>query len=383
MVGFLKVCSLLTFVSCFCVTAQASTFKVLYTFTNGVDGGGPASGLIQDEAGNLYGTTQLGGVLGGGTVFRVAPDGNETVLYSFKGGNDGSWPASQLVMDGLGNLFGTTLFGGGDCNCGTVFRLAPDGTETVLHSFARPEGGNPYGGVISDIAGNLYGTTSFWGEGCTCGTVFKLSPDGVLTLLHTFTGDKKDGAFPRRDDLAMDQAGNLYGTTEKGGFSGHGTVFTVSAGGTYGVLDAFRLRVNGHKPMAGVIADAEGNLYGTTERGGFGKCRCGTVFKLSADGKRTILHSFEHPGDGSEPQGRLVADAAGNLYGTTWKGGRGPNCACGTVFKIAPNGMHTVLYSFNGESDGGNPNGDLIMDKEGNLYGTGARHDGSVFEITP
>ena len=353
----------------------APTETVLYSFGGSPDGASPYGGLISDSAGNLYGTTVYGGA-GAGTVFKLSPSGTETVLYSFTGGSDGAYPYAGLIADSAGNLYGTT-FGGGASYAGTVFKLSPSGTETVLHSFAWSDGALPYGGLIADSAGNLYGTTWNGGSG-SCGTVFKLSPSGTETVLYSFTCGI-DGAYPYAG-LIADGAGNLYGTTSGGGASYAGTAFKLSPSGTETVLYSFTGGTDGGHPYAGLIADGGGNLYGTT--GGGGALNAGTVFKLSPSGTETVLYSFACSADGASPYAGLIADSAGNLYGTSLGGCAASN---GTVFKVTPSGM-TVLYSFTGGADGALPYAGLIADSAGNLYGTtysgGTAFVGTVFKLT-
>ena len=262
---------------------SSGTLTVLHSFTGGSDGGTPQAGLIADAAGNLYGTTSSGGA-GYGTVFQLTPSGDLMVLHSFTL-SDGTYPHAGLIADAAGNLYGTTLDGGA-FGYGTVFQLAPDGTLTVLHSFTRSDGTHPFAGLLSDAAGNLYGTTQLGGApgSCNdpdgCGTVFQLDSSGVLTVLHTFTGGS-DGARPEAG-LIADAAGNLYGTTRF--FGGRGTVFQVTPSGTLTVLYSFTGGSDGAWPQAGLIADAAGNLYGTTSYGGTStSCvqGCGTLFELT------------------------------------------------------------------------------------------------------
>jgi uncharacterized repeat protein (TIGR03803 family) len=385
-------------------------FRVLYTFKGGSDGSGPVASLIMDAAGNLYGTTVGGGGTGCdgggcGTVFRVAPDGAETVLYSFAGGKDGADPEAALIMDGAGNFYGTTSGGGtGGCEgygCGTVFRLAPDGTETVLHTFCKKsgctDGSTPTAGLIMDKSGNLYGTTAgSGGTGCYgggCGTVFRLAPDGTETVLYAFQGGS-DGGNPYAG-LITDKSGNLYGTTEYGGTGGiisAGTAFEVTPDGQEKVLWDFCSQQScddGEFPVAGLIRDKAGNFYGTTAWGGPVE---GNAFKLAPDGTLTTLHGFTDVPDGANPSAGLVMDKTGNLYGTTEAGGKkcgNYGSSCGIVFKIAPDGTETVLHAFSKrKGDGILPQAGLVKDGKGNLYGTTPRltwHSGggTIFEITP
>ncbi len=362
------------------VSSSVGNETVLYSFTgtNG-DGAQPTAGLIMDSAGNLYGTTQFGGVTscfsdrippGCGTVFKLDPSGNETVLHSFTGTNgDGANPAASLIMDSAGNLYGTTQFGGvTSCSsgsfvppgCGTVFKLDPSGHETVLYSFTltNGDGANPAAGLIMDSAGNLYGTTQLGGitsGNCPnsgtnttapppvgCGTVFKLDPSEHETVLYSFTLTNGDGAQPVAG-LIMDSAGNLYGTTPFGGVTSSSCLVFVT----------------GPPIPPG----------------------CGTVFKLDPSGHETLLHSFTGTnGDGAQPVAGLIMDSAGNLYGTV-------AASAGTVFRLEPSGHETVLHSFTGSPDGEDPVAGVIMDSAGNLYGTtyggGSAGDGTVFRLEP
>jgi uncharacterized repeat protein (TIGR03803 family) len=380
-------------------SAQAQTFTILHTFRGAPgDGAAPAGSLVMDDAGNFYGTTASGGsqyLMG--SVYRLSSTGREIVLHAFiSSSGDGSFPLGGVIRDAAGNLYGTTN-GGGTSNLGTVFQLDRAGNETVLHSFAGgpTDGAHPYfGSLVRDEAGNLYGTTLVGGGGAGDGTVFRLDAAGNMTLLHKFTGGT-DGSAPIAASLVRDAAGNLYGTTRRGGdpscAHGCGTVFRVSPDGTETVLNRFAGGTDGANPESGLIQDAAGNLYGTTYRGG--AFRRGTVFKLDANGVETVLHSFAgNRRDGVCPRGAsLVQDPAGSLYGTTHYGGTG-NCddgfgfGCGTVFKVDTNGIETVLHSFTGK-DGQWPYGGLIIDAAGNLYGTafqgGRLNNGVVFKLTP
>ena len=337
--------------------------KVLHSFTGGADGAQPHGALVLDSAGNLYGTTTFGGdasncAKGCGTVFELtAGSWSKTVLYTFQGGvSDGGEPYARLVFDGQGNLYGTTLVGGNGCNpgCGTVFQLAASNgwKESVIYAFkGGSDGSSPYAGVTFDAAGkNLYGATYFGGSSGN-GTVFELAPvsSGKWTesVLHSFTG-KRDGKGPM-GDVILDAAGNVYGTTFQGGYTGsYGTVFELQpqAKGGWGVLVLHEFFDRpAANPMAGLVFDAAGNLYGTTTLGAanLSTCGggCGTLFKLTAnsDGSvgYSVLHSFGKPGDGFNPSGDLILDESGNLWGTTQSGGSGAGTSgAGTVFQITP-----------------------------------------------
>lgn len=347
--------------------------RVLHSFrSDGRDGVGPGSGVIFDSLGNLFGTTLGGGADGAGTVFELMPDANgewtEKLLHTFNSdGKDGTLPLAGVTFDTDGNVYGTTE-AGGVYNDGTVFRLTPskDGKwrETLLHSFVDngKDGNSPDAGLIFDIAGNLYGTTVGGGGGaCTggCGTVFELVRDGnggwTEKVLHRFShGYDKDGYYPTAN-LILDAKGGLYGTTNGGGSFGEGTVFRLThrANGewTEKVLHSFDWNgKDGYYPDASLIFDASGNLYGATSLGGTGQCTligiivgCGTVFRLMPDANgrwnERILHNFQSNGkDGTEPNAGLALDGAGNLYGTTTMGGSDlcSDDGCGTVFEITP-----------------------------------------------
>jgi uncharacterized repeat protein (TIGR03803 family) len=347
--------------------AQAETESILLSFNCGTVGCYPYAGLVLDKKGNLYGTTQFGGSFSLGTVFELTPKGVETVLHSFvNDGTDGYAPVA-VVLDSKGNLYGTT-YAGGAGDRGTVFKVTPSGTETVLYSFTCQTGCSPYAGVVLDPKGNLYGTTNSGGASGV-GTVFKLTPTGKLTTLHNFcaVSNCTDGESPV-GGVVLDKADNLYGTTYYGGASGFGTVFKVTPSGTESVLHNFDGNgEDGFYPEAGVILDSKDNVYGTTSMGG--KIGVGTVFEVTASGTETILHSFTAGADGFTPYAGLVFDEKGNLYGTTEYGG---SSGLGTVFELTPKGVETVLHSFvrNG-TDGYFPySGSLFIDASGDLYGT-------------
>ena len=376
--------------------------KTLYKFQNGSDGAQPYAGLIADRAGNLYGTTAFGGGhqscqgLDCGTVFKLAPDGSETMLYAFTGGNDGGWPVGGLIADGNGNLYGTAEIGGAFQN-GTVFRIAPDGSETTLYAFqGGSDGSHPESTLLVNGNGDLFGTTvsggSFNGSDCStagCGTVFGLRQDGVKATLYAFQGGS-DGWAPT-GELIVDESGNLYGTTTNGGSACDcGTAFEISPVGTETQLHVFQGgSQDGAMPYAGLVADAAGNLYGTTAAGGSCKQNrsgCGTVFKLSPRGKETVLITFQGGNYGSEPLSGLIMDKTGNLYGTTSWGGndRCNHKGCGSVFELTTQGVEKILYGFQ-SSHGHLPRAGLLLGSHGELYGTategGTNNNGVVFEL--
>lgn len=311
------------------------------------------------------------------------------MLYSFKGGSDGSSPYAGLVRDNARNLYGTTLYGGGSTlcpsGCGTIFKIARSGGETVLYGFGGgTDGANPYGGVVLDKQGNLYGATTF--GGFFVGTIFDFSTAGHETLLHTFNGSNSgDGAVPFAG-LVRDASGNLYGTTESGGpqcssLGGCGTVFKISPSGAETILYSFSGGADGGFPFCSLLRGPNGDLYGTTVFGG--AYDQGTVFKVSPKGAETVLYSFTGATDGGQPESGLVHDGNGNLLGTTSRGGTSGN---GTVFKITRTGQEIVLYSFQGGVDGSLPAAGVIVDKKGRIFGTtyqgGSSGSGTVFSLT-
>ncbi len=367
------------------------SLSTLAAFGAAPDGANPIAGVIMDSSGNLYGTTVSGGASNDGTVFELAHgSGTITTLASFNGA-DGYSPYAGLIMDSSGNLYGTTVYGGASGD-GTVFELAHgSGTITTLASFNGTNGESPYGGVIMDSSGNLYGTTygDKYDEPASTfyGTVFDLAHgSGTITTLASFNplsfADR--GAINPWGALIMDSSGNLYGTTRYGGDGDAGAVFEwVHGASTITTVDSL-----GGSPLAGLIMDGSGNLYGTTDFGGTNGD--GTVFEVGPPiksghgaGSRpiTVLASF-NGANGANPIGGLIMDSSGNLYGTTAYGG---GSSRGTVFEL-PHGSSTIttLVTFNG-SNGAAPEASLIMDSSGNLYGTtesgGASNAGTVFEV--
>ncbi|HEY2444802.1 MAG TPA: choice-of-anchor tandem repeat GloVer-containing protein, partial [Rhizomicrobium sp.] len=286
---------------------------MLYSFTGGSDGGYPAYGsLIMDNNGNLYGTTELDGH-DAGTVYRLAPDGTETVLHYFSEGSDGFGPEA-LVMDKKGNLWGTACCGGNANGCGVIFKITTNGNEKLVHTFAGPpgDGCGPDAALITDQSGNFYGTTPYGGEH-RGGAVFKLAPDGSETLMFSFNL-KGDGFFPFAG-LIIDENENLFGAAVYGGAKDLGTVFEIAPDGTETVLHVFKRPAKQGSNPDGVIMDQAGNLYGTASSGGLAGCYgdtgCGVVFKLAPDGTEAVLHFFTgKKGDGSNPLGDLIADGA-------------------------------------------------------------------------
>jgi uncharacterized repeat protein (TIGR03803 family) len=320
--------------------SKSGKLTTLHSF-NGSDGNGPYAPMFMDTKGNLYGDTGDGGAYGEGVVYKLSKHAKLTVLHSFTE-SEGSVPQSGIFMDAMGNIYGTTDFGG-SYDFGVVWKLSKSGTFTVLYNFTGgADGSFPLAGVTMDAKGNLYGTASAGGSSACefgCGTVWKLSKSGTLTVLHSFAGGTKDGCDPASTPT-MDKQGNLYGTTdtdpETCSSLDAGIVWKVSQNGKETVLHKFAA---GSYPDCCVSLDAKGNLYGLTLAGG--AHGGGTVFEITSNGKLTTLHNFcslQNCEDGLAPLGFLILDAEGNLYGTTSAGGSGrsPNCdnGCGTVWKL-------------------------------------------------
>jgi uncharacterized repeat protein (TIGR03803 family) len=368
------------------MTCPAQTFTTLANF-NKTDGWAPYLGsLVQGTDGNLYGTTELGGgTTIFGTVFRVTPDGTLTSIYSFCSQPrcaDGSSPYAGLLLGTDGNFYGATSLGGPN-SAGTIFRITSAGVLTTLYSFcsqpACADGNGSYAGLIQGTDGNFYGSAGAY-LSPNQGTVFKLTPGGKLTTLHTFTG--ADGILPGALLQATD--GSFYGTTAFGGassacggaFMGCGTVFKITSGGTFTTLHNFLGGADGNRPQDGLIQGADGNLYGTTLEGGSHKSSfcswgCGTVFKISTSGAFTTLHNFDATADGSYPTSPLMLATDGNYYGTASAGGALTLCGlgCGTVFSMTPADALTLLHTFN-STDGATPDAGLMQATNGIFYGT-------------
>lgn len=394
--------------------SPAQTLATLHSFKNaGIDGSGPLGTLVIDKTGNLYGTTISGGarvadcvfdIYGGGcgVVFRLTPDGHLTVLHSFEGGSDGTNPGAGLVMDEAGNLYGTTEGGKPktkyESNVATVFAITTDNAEMVLHDFSpndSAQGEFPVSSLVIGTDGNIYGTTELGGRPCAdslygCGTVFQITPSGDESVLYTFTGGK-DGASPKAG-LLLDTKGDLYGTTALGGTFGLGTVFELTPSGngwSKTIIQNFG-GVLGSGPQGNLVFDPNGNIYGTTVYGGTYTWGCVFMLQSSPNGwKEKVIYSFTGGADGKYPYAGLVFDNKGHLYSTTQAGG---TYGEGTVFELirtSSGWSETVLHSFNGNSqpEGAEPYSGVVFDSQGNLYGTtsaggGVEGSGTVFKLT-
>ncbi len=411
----LGACSLLAF-SGAPMPVSADSLQIIHTFVAVQKGARPRAALTSDSTGTLYGTTYTGAPDGNGTVFQLTPPGGgskkwvQTVLHRFnKKGKKGILPDSSVVLDAQGNLYGTTSEGGIN-DAGVVFELVRPANESdqwkevVLHRFTGGrDGGTPHGTLVFGPDGALYGTAGFGGT-LGAGIVFKLSPAGSggwkEKVLFNF-GNDASGGYPYSIPV-FDHAGNLYGTTLNGGNAGNGVVFELSppsgrgAPWTETVLHSFDDATDGAEPRMGVIIDAAGNLYGTTESGG--SIGYGVVFEISpptGGGQawtETILHNFGFSPDGGSPvYSKLVMDGGGNLFGTSQVGGTLHN---GVVFKLAPPARRdgewtqSVLHIFADSPDGSQPEAGLTLAADGSLYGTtffggAASESGTVFKVTP
>jgi uncharacterized repeat protein (TIGR03803 family) len=374
------------FVFAFCfatIAAPAQTFTSLVSF-DGTNGANPEWGaLIQGLDGNLYGNA--GGAYSGGSVFKITPGGTLTVLHNFTGGTDGTGPMPGLMLATDGNFYGVNSDGGAS-GSGVAFRITPSGTFTTLHAWVGPEGRNPNSDLVEAGTGAFYGTTVNGGSaGCNagCGTVFEMTPDGTVTDLHNF--DFLDGWDAVGAGMIQASDGNLYGETAGGGFSpcntsdvNCGVIFKIAPSGTFSVLHRFT-GPDGGDPAGGLLEAPDGNFYGTNYAGGANGD--GTAFKITPGGVLTTLHSFDGT-DGTGPYGGVILATDGNFYGTTRSGGANGD---GTIFEITPGGTLTKLHDFAG-ADGATPMNGLLQATNGTFYGTtyggGASGNGTVFSLS-
>lgn len=353
-------------------------YKLLHSFAGGAgDGQNPTAEVTLDGKGNIYGVTDFGGTYGNGALFEMTKSGTVSLLHSFGGIGDGISPDGAVIFDANGNMYGTTETGGSTSN-GTIWEFASDGTYKVLHSFAANEGDFIRGRLVRDANGNLYGTALFGGANKD-GTVFELGTDGTLTILHAFAGT--DGVYPEHG-VVSDSAGNLYGVTAFGGTLGNGAIYEIAADGTFTTLHSFTGGTDGGFPYGGLTVDSNGNLYGSAADGG--AYSSGTAFELPAGGTLTTLYSFSGGYDGSNPEGDMLR-IGNNLYSTASYGG---DHGYGVVYELEPKGKLKVLETFDG-TNGGLYSGGLVASGK-SFYGTteyggangGAVGDGVVFKLT-
>jgi uncharacterized repeat protein (TIGR03803 family) len=373
-----RICAACLLCAALVIASPAQTFRTLINFLGG-NGANPGPPLVQGVDGDFYGTTAEGGATYDGTIFKITKAGTLTTLYNFcihSPCYDGQAPAG-MVLGRDRSFYGTTALGGTG-GSGTVFKINAGGTLTTLYNFCTrancDDGVNPDGVLIQAADGDFYGTTYAGGTN-NYGTVFKISVQGTLTTLRSFTF--ADGAWPHAG-LVQGADGNFYGTTPQGGSTNRGTVFKITPKGALVVLHSFA-GTDGANPEAVLIQAANGGFYGATSVGGARDG--GTVFKITSSGKLTVLHSFDS-NDGALLQTGLLQATDGNLYGTTVAGG--PDNV-GTVFKITPTGKVKTLHNFT-SYDGAYPGGPLVQATNGILYGTtavgGTINDGTIFSLS-
>jgi uncharacterized repeat protein (TIGR03803 family) len=368
------------------VTCAPGMASVFYSFgPPAQEGTWPVGGLMQASDGNFYGLAFEGGASDHGAVYKITPEGVESILYSFKAeSTDGWYPIGRLIEASDGNFYGVTSQGG--IGGGVAFKVTPTGIETVLYAFGKTstDGIAPAGALIQASDGNFYGTTQNGGAYGSQGggTVFRITPGGTESVLYSFSPGGPDGTYPT-GSLIQASDGNFYGMTAEGGANGCGDVFKITLGGTQSVVYSFQAAgVDGSNPVGNLVQGSDGNFYGMTAWGGLsGSNDWGTIFKLTPGGTETVLHSFmggtsdgriqssSVSGDvllGNNPS--LIQGNDGNFYGITNRGGQSD---VGVFVRFTPDGEESVLYSFTGAADGGFPVGALMQAKDGTLYGVG------------
>jgi uncharacterized repeat protein (TIGR03803 family) len=355
--------------------AKAQTFTVLHVFTGGKDGGYPVGPLRKGQDNDLYGAANIGGKYLYGNVFKMTENGkHETILNSFRywNGND---PNSYLTLDPSGVIYGATFEGGDDNYNGTFYELSGKNKEKVIHQFpylVSTDGYNPTGPMVVDAQGNFYGATRNGGP-TNNGTIFKIDSSGNETVLYNFEG-QADGSLPL--GLVLGPDGAFYGATSctYECYSGGGNLFKVDTSGNLTTLYTFTGGADGNVPNGNLLIDPAGNIYGTTNLGGTGPCSedgytgCGTIFKLTPGGTESVLYNFQGTPDGQSPSSGVIADGKGNLYGVTlWGGSTINTVGCGVVYELNAAGQEKVLHAFEA-SDGCQPEGELLLSKNV-LYG--------------
>ena len=357
------------------IATSGAALASLYSFTGGVDGASP-NGLMAHTNGILYGTTQSGGTNSFGSVFQVTTNGALASLYAFTGASDGATPQATLLQAANGNLYGTA-FQAGTNGYGTAFQTSTNGGLTTLCSFDKPGGILPIAGLAQAADGSFYGTAYEGGTNLLYGTVFRLSPDGTLSNLYSFTGGN-DGGAPYAG-LVRGADGSFYGTTYKGGRFGSGTIFKIDTNGLLTTLVFFN-GTNGNLPYAGLTLGSDGDFFGATSSGG--SFTNGTVFRMTPGGALTTLYSFSGGTDGGNPAATLLQGSDGNFYGSTCYGGAYGD---GTLFVLTPTGTVTTLATFDGYN-GANPQAALVQGKDTAFYGTtpngGADGSGTILRLT-
>jgi len=383
-------CAFAGFLSLVLSMSAQTTFTTLHSFDL-TDGDAPAGALVQGTNGNLYGTTVVGADPCVGTVFELTASGGFTKLVCFDD-TDGGTPRAALAQGTNGNFYGTT-YGGGANNFGTVFEITSKGALTTLYSFCSQvsqgvceDGARPYAGLIQGTNGSFYGTTNGSGGSSAAGTIFEITPSGTLTTLYSFCAKSgcRDGENPA-SGLVQAANGDFYGTTSAGGLD-YGTVFKITPTGALTTLHTFD-ETDGSTPQASLVKATNGNFYGTTTEGGTHSY--GTVFEITPGGTLTTLYSFcSQSGctDGIQPDAALIQATNGDLFGITYSGGANN---FGTIFEITLSGTLTTLYNFcsqSGCADGGRPYAGLIQDTNGDFYGTTSVHGtggfGTVFSLS-
>jgi uncharacterized repeat protein (TIGR03803 family) len=376
--------------------AAAQTLKTVYTFeTTGPYG--PYANVVQGLDGNLYGTTAYGGTNGQGTVYRLTPEGKFSTIYSFcslADCADGAAPNAPVVLGTDGNFYGTTLGGGTGTvycgeGCGTIFKLTPKGVLTTLHNFCTvspcDDGSQPDSGLVQGGGGDFYGVTPSYGGSYLQGTVYKITPSGTFTALYAFCqqNDCTDGEMPRAP-LIQGTNGMFYGTTEEGGANGYGEIFEIgSTPGTPTILHSFD-KTDGQAAFSRLLQASNGNFYGMTQSGGTNTCAlgylCGTLYELTPSRMFSTLFDFDST-DGSNPVGGFVQAGDGNLYGAAGSGGSNDG---GTIFKMTTSGTLTTLYNFcaNPCVAGNSPAFGIFQATNGLFYGIAdSEEEGNLYEI--
>lgn len=371
------------------IAVHCPLVQVIWNFGYGTDGEYLQSAPILGSDGNFYGATQYGGLIDAGAVYSLTAAGSESVVASFAGGTASQEPIGALFQASDGNFYGTT-YAGGSNNKGTVFKLATDGTITTLWSFGSVADGQfPEGGLVQASDGNFYGTTASGGT-TGYGTVFRLTPGGIETVLWNF-GTGSDGYTPKTT-FAMGSDGNLYGTTSLGGTNGSGTIIRVTLAGAETVVWNFASSAEGYLPAPNLIIGSDGNFYGTTEGGG--PNGGGTLFKFAAAGTLSVVWAFGAGTDGNGPWTGVIQGTDGNFYGTTVSGGTIQNCGagdgfgCGTLFRVTPAGEETVLWDFGFGGNGAQVNPlSVVQSSDGSFFGVtstgGPAAGGTIYKLKP